>query len=83
MYDRIMNPETGRYVLIDGKIGKRIIGGTSKDNTLMNNYESLKDLSYKEFGIQIEKLYSNAKLLQIKSFDRDDVDKGLNSLGLI
>ena len=89
MYDKIMNPKTGRYVLIYGKMGKSIIkkylnyfiGGTSKDDIPMNNYESLKYLSYEEFARQIEKLYSNAKLLQIKSFDRDDVDKGLNSFG--
>lgn len=89
MYDYIINPKTGRCVSIYGKIGKLIIknyldyfiGGTSKDDIPMNNYEYLKDLSYQEFASRIENLYSNAKLLLIKSFDRDDVDKGLNSFG--
>tara|TARA_B100001094_G_C18141463_1_gene778119 strand:+ start:515 stop:1381 length:867 start_codon:yes stop_codon:yes gene_type:complete len=98
MYNKIINPETGRSVSINGKIGKLIIkkyldyfiGGTSKDeipqdDIPMNNYESLKEITNKEFAYQefasrIEKLYSDAKTLQIKSFHEDDVDKILNTL---
>ena len=66
------------------------IGGTSqhetpKNDIPMNNYESLKELinkefAYQEFASRIEKLYSEAKTLQINSFHEDDVDEILNTL---
>ena len=89
MYNKIINPKTGRSVSINGKIGKLtirkyldyFIGGTSKHDIPMNNYESLKDLSYEEFERQIEKLYSNVEILSIDSFKTEDIDEKLNSFG--
>tara|TARA_Y100000385_G_scaffold269736_1_gene308053 strand:- start:3225 stop:4034 length:810 start_codon:yes stop_codon:yes gene_type:complete len=87
-YNLIYDPISKKYKDIYSKSGKLIIkkyldyliGGTSQDDIPLNTYKSLKELSISDFREQIEKLYSDAKTLQVKSFHEDDVDKILNSL---